>query len=400
MNSIIFLIVFFIGFSLPNGNTFYLYFPGVTLSLNEIAYILLPLINFFSTKTHSEFNGKKHLNKVIILFFISIFISEYIKLIIFQHNIDDVIKSIRVGLPLFSTLLIFYKGFCVKIKYMWNALMLVIFVSVVISFISLFVSMPFLQLGNPVDRLIENGGRIGNSNAPFGIVSIYILFKGYKNVYMQSNLTYLGLVASSISLVASFNRTYLILSFLMGVFIFLRSGKLILKIRQIVLIVFVIIFIVLLYNSNEYVKKQVDTRILSVIKQDDSVYNQAIADNRDIMYESIFDQVKEGYWKNGMSITTPIFIWENYGRYLPMDITDITLVNLLLRYGFFPTLLFLYLLYSMNKINKDPLFSTALLLYFLASFNMCSLMRHNSILFLGMVFYLTIITVDLKHHQN
>ena len=59
----IFYVILFIGFFLPTNSNFYLPLPGVLLSINEFAFILLPIINLFCYSQEQSNNQKQSVKK-------------------------------------------------------------------------------------------------------------------------------------------------------------------------------------------------------------------------------------------------------------------------------------------------------------------------------------------------
>ena len=387
--NLLFYFLLFVGFFLPTNGNMYIPLPGVYLKVNELAFILLPIVNLFCTSKNKRFRLDRKLAKYIVLYLIVVFITEFLfKPIAFDQSFGDSFKSFRLGLPLYSSLVLIYSGIRADIKVVWKILLVAVGISVILSIISVFVSLPIYYNVEEEDLLNVFQGRILNSNAPFGIIGLYLIFADKNKWYNQGKLVLYISILSIIALIISFNRTYLFLIVLE--FLYLSyitfSKKTFYKIILYPVFSFMLLFYG--YNNVDIVQRQIDKRILSILFQETSLAESTIDGNRDVIYAAMATRIEEGYWLIGMPYNIPIYIKDgNYERNdIAMKITDTSFVNILLNYGFFPLILFLLIYHRLYKIVPSKIYKFLLILFLLASLNIDSLMRHNSIFFLIILF--------------
>ncbi|MBZ9629079.1 hypothetical protein LB450_13300 [Psychroflexus sp. CAK1W] len=393
--NLIFYILLFFGFFLPTNSNFYIPLPGFLLQFNELAFLLLPFVNTLCTsKKQVRLKDFKLKKKIVLLLFIILFTEIIIKGLLYNQSIVESFKAVRVGLPLFSSVVLLAQGVRADIRVIWKVLLWAIISSVILSIISIFIMLPIYNDIEASDNIIEVfRGRITNSNAAFGIIGLYLLFKDKDKWYNQGLLVKTASVLSVISLILSFNRTYLAilaLEFLYLSFTTL-SFKNVFKLISLSVILFGIV--IWSYNNIEQVQRQLDRRILSIILGQTNLYESAIENSRTVIYEGIVERVNEGHWIIGLPIDKPIFYWQKPTGAEPMIITDTSLVNILLRYGMIPLILFLWILHYMYRESSSGIVPFTLIIFLIASLNIDSLLRHNSILFL-------IILIFITHHEK
>ena len=383
----LFYILLFIGFFLPTNNNFYIPLPGVLLKVNELAFLLLPIVNVLCVSKGSvRFIDKKLSNRIIIFIGIILFTEFVVKRLYFGQGFGDAFKTIRMGMPLFSSLVLILQGIRVDIKVVWKVLLVAISSSVILSLISLIIPLPiYYDLESGADLLKENQGRVMNSNASFGVIGLYLLFENKDKWYNQGRLVRITAILSLIALVIGFNRTYLAILTLEGCYLVYKNFS----VKQIVRGIFIagMFFGVGLYAyfNNTIIQRQIDKRILSIVFQETTIAESTISDNRDGIYANIEERLEEGYWVIGLPYKVAIF--EGYspkkGRYKATK-TDISLINLLLRYGILPLIIFIFIIWRLRYHT----FRLALFLYALASLNIDSLYGHNSIFFIIIITFL------------
>ncbi|WP_432673085.1 hypothetical protein [Flavobacterium sp. SM2513] len=397
----IFYVLLFIGFFLPTNSSLNISLPGVSIFVNELAFLLLPVVNLFCTNKSKKIQIGLKISKYIILYLILVFLTEFIfKSIVFNQSIGDGFKAFRIGIPFYSSILLLYSGFKADIKIIWKIILWAVVISVLLSIISLYIDLPIYSDTEDMSVLEFNQGRVVNSNAAFGIIGLYLLFADKDKWYNQGKLVKYASILSVIALVLSFNRTYLALMVLEFAYLAYKTLTFnsIFKILVYPFVFLIVTFIA--YNNNVLIQRQIDNRILSILFEEQTLAESAIDGNRDMIYEGMLSRIEEGYWVIGLPYNEPIFL--NNSAYVandvPMSVTDTSPINVLLRYGIIPLLFWLLILKTMFKKNKSLFFRTALIIYAVASLNLDALFRHNSILFLIIIFYLTILPLHEKNY--
>ena len=371
------------GFFLPTNSSFFLPLPGVLLKINHFAFILLPIINLFCYSKNSVIIKNTRIKRNIVLFFIVLVFTEVVlKNLLYGQSPGEAFNSIRIGLPLFSSLILIAQGIRADIRIVWKTLLMAISASSLISFLSLVIDLPiYYGLESGANILEATRGRVGTANNTFGIIGLYLLIEDKNKWYNQGKLVKITAVLSLISLLLGFNRTYLALLFLEGLYLTRKniSVKKVMKVLFIASIFLGIAFYV--YNTNDIIRYQVDKRMLSVVLGEAALKNSVIENNRDIFYDNIEARIKENHWIIGLPYKKPIFRSYNFeNEYVATAKTDISFINILLRYGFLVLLLFFVVLHLMyrNKYFIPIIFWV----YFVASFNIDSLLAQNSVFFL------------------
>ncbi|MBD3629507.1 hypothetical protein [Cyclobacterium sp.] len=378
----LFYVLLFIGFFLPTNNNYYLPFPGVFLKINELAFVLLPIINIFCFSRNKIKISDISLKRFIFIFFCLIFFTEFIfKIVAFDQSFGNSFKSFRLGIPLISSLVLLYFGIRSDIRIVWNTILLAIGSSVLLSLVSIFIELPIyydLEEGNSLEH---NDGRLMNSNAFFGFIGLYLLFKESDLWYNQSRLVKFVSILSVMSIVLTFNRTYLaaiVLEFLYLSYVTF-SKKNFFKIIFIPVLLSLVFF--MSYHSSNVIKRQVDKRIFSIVFNEASLVESTVEGSRSMIYENIQQRIDDDYWIIGMPYSVGIFQkFVPFEGYLDATKTDISFVNILLRFGFLP-LVYFFLIY-IRIIQKKYLPFIIYILALLTSLNIDTLFSHNSILFL------------------
>lgn len=386
--NIVFYLLLFIGFFLPTNTNMYIPLSGILLKVNELAFLLLPLVNLFCTSNYKRFKIGKKLSNPILLYLVLVLITEFVfKPLFLGQSFGGSFKTFRIGLPLFSSLFLLYSGIRANVKIVWKVLLVAVGISVLLSILSIFINLPIYYEMEGENVLAMFKGRVINSNASFGVIGLYLLFKDKDQWYNQGRLVKIVSVLSVIALIISFNRTYLALLVLEFLYLALKtfSRRTFTKALLYPIIFFGIAFYS--YNNFDIVQRQIDKRILSIVFQETSLAESTINDNRDQIYEGIERRIDEGYWVIGLPYNSEIFkMYKLAGGEYRARKTDISIVNILLRYGFLPLLFFLGLLYRIQKKKYVPFIILAI--YVLASLNTDALFGQNSILFLILFAYL------------
>lgn len=393
----IFYVILFIGFFLPTNSKFYLPLPGVLLSINELAFILLPIINLFCYSKHNVIIKNTRIKRnIVLLFIVLVFTEVVVKNLFYGQSFGEAFKAIRIGLPLFSSLILIAQGIRADVRIVWKTLLMAICVSEILGYISLVINLPiYHDIESSVNILEERRGRLGTANSTFGIIGLYLLLEDKNKWYNQGKLVKMTAVLSLIGLLLGFNRTYLALLFCEGVYLTRKqfNVKKIMKVLSIASIFLGMTFYV--YNTNNTIRYQIDKRIFSIILGEKDLKESTIANNRDIFYENIEARIKENHWIIGLPFKKPVFIDYNMENgYFARSKTDISFINILLRYGLLVLLLFFVVLHLMYQ--KKYFIPIIFWVYFLASFNIDSLLAQNSVFFL-FIFSFTLLS---KNNSN
>ncbi|MGK7896539.1 MAG: hypothetical protein AB4372_23695 [Xenococcus sp. (in: cyanobacteria)] len=330
-----------------------------------------------------------------------VFTEVIVKNLMYGQSFGEAFKSIRIGLPMFSSFILIAQGIRADIRIAWNTLLVAISASVIIAGLSLVIDLPiYYELESGADILAEFGGRLGNANFHFGLIGMYLLIHDKNNWYNQGKLVKITAILSVLALILNFNRTFLALLFLETIYL-LRirfNVKKILKISFYGILVLLIFFGA--YSSNETMRYQIDKRIFSILLGEQSIAEGTIKGNRDVIYSAVEEKLTSGYYVIGLPYKTPIFTWAprwSTDVERDMNVTDTSAVTILLRYGIIPLLLTLLILKQLFSFSNSLFFKTILVLYLIASLNLDIILRQNSILFLVFIFFITNAKI---HEQN
>lgn len=384
----LFYIVLFLGFLLPTNVDFFIKFPGVLLPVREFAFILLPLVNLFCRSSRSINIANRKLKALIACFLIIIFFTEFLKHFFYYEGIENAIKTIRMGLPLFSSLILVYTGIRADIEKVWKTLLCAVSISSILSLLTLFVFLPIYPPLDGQNILEVLQGRLVNSNCTFGFIALYFILKDKGTWYNKGWLPVLTAFLSISSLIMSFNRTYLALLILAFLYLSLTNFS----VRKILRLVFYPVIAITIfmsaYNYSDVIKNQVDTRILDVVFGATLLSESVYENNRDVIFDGVSNRINQGYWLFGLSYNTPIYSAVNAsnGEVTLKPSTDTSVVNILLRYGFLPFLFFISIFYYLiSKINSG-IFIFSFVIYFFASFNTDAFVKDNSVFFLLIIY--------------
>lgn len=389
---------------LPSNSNFYIKFPGFFLTVSEILFLLLPVVNFFCfSRNRVSFQNKRIKILIIIFLCLVFFIEFFLKILLFNQSIIDSVNSIKIGLPLFSSMILLIQGIRSDIEKVWNIILIAISFSVFLSIISIFVSIPIYNDVEITGNILEFfEGRLFNSNASFGIIGLFLLYDNKNSWYARGNLVFLACCVSILSLFLTFTRTYLALFFITFLILYFSrfSIKKLIKSSLNILIIFLLSFV--LYNKTEFIRNQIDKRIFSTIFDASELYTQTVDNNRDVIFDGVKERLSEGYWIIGLPYNKPIFIAKaNYLRdELYFAKTDTSFINILLRFGILPLSLFVVILYYLSKF-KLFIFNYTLIVFLIASLNIDTLFSHNAIFFLIIIFFVSLkINLSNKNRQN
>lgn len=384
----IFYLILFLGFFLPTNGDFYIAFTGVLLPVREFAFLLLPVVNLFCWSNRGVSITDRKLKTLIALFLIIILFTELFKHLYHDEGIGNAVKTIRMGLPLFSSLLIVYTGIRADIEKVWQTLLYAISVSAVLTLITPFVFLPIYPSVEGQNILEALYGRLVNSNNTFGFIGIYLLFKDKACWYNKGWLPRLTALLSITSLMMSFNRTYLALLVIAYMYLSFTEFS-IRKIFRIVSYPVIAIGIFLAaYNYSEVIKMQVDKRIFDIVLGSTLLSESVYENNRDVIFEGVSNRIFQGYWLFGLSYDTPVFSGYNASNdeYSDKPSTDTSLLNILLRYGIISLLLLIMIFYHLCFKSNPGVFIFSFSVYFIASLNTDAFFKDNSVFFLLMIY--------------
>lgn len=385
----LFYIILFLGFFLPSNSFFYFDVFGVSFRINEIAFILLPLINCLcSSKNSVKINDKK-IKILILLFIIIVLFTEFSKIIIFNESLFNTIKAIRIAIPLFSSLLLVYMGIRADIRKVWRTLLWAISISVFISLLSLVINLPIygdVEING--SNILSVEGRLYNSNVSFAVIGLFLIFKEKNKWYNYGRLPYFVSISSIIAIILIFSRTYLAIIFFGYIYLAMKTFTWKTASKFIMIPILIFSSFLIAYTNSPAVQRQVDRRILSIILDETTISELTIVNNREIIYESVLDKIKKKYWIIGLPLSKPILIWYNKDGHdrLGMYVTDTSIITVLLRYGIIPLLILALIYIRLFKYYKIPIFKFTFLMFLLVSWNVDSLFRANSVFFLFMIF--------------
>ncbi len=83
----LFYVILFIGFFLPTNNKFYIPLPGILLSYNELAFLLLPIINLLCySKNNVTINSARIKRNIVLLFIVLVFTEVVVKNLVYGQS--------------------------------------------------------------------------------------------------------------------------------------------------------------------------------------------------------------------------------------------------------------------------------------------------------------------------
>lgn len=384
----IFYLVLFLGFFLPSNSNFYISFAGIEFQVREIAFLLLPVINLFCYSNNRVKIADKKLQYLILFLIATVVVTEVLKHLYYGGGLGAAFKTIRIGLPLFSCLVILFFGIRANIEKVWRTLLWAIAVSAVLTLMTPFVYLPIYPVIEGENIIEATAGRFINSNASFGIVGIYLLYKDQDRWYNQGLLPKITAILGIIILIMSFNRTYLALLALAFVYLTFSefSYKKAFKYISIPCIAMGIFWGA--YNYSDVIQRQIDKRIINIVLGQTDLVESVYVNNRDNIYVGIVEKFEEGDWLVGLPYSEKIFYSYRPDGIYGASKTDISLINVLLRYGIIPFILLMLIFYGLYN-SEVPFIKFTFLFFLIASLNIDSLLAHNSILFLTFVLFVT-----------
>lgn len=378
----------------------FLYLPsfgGIIFSAKEISLMALPVVYYFfypDRKLHVISPG---LRQLIFLFFGAIVLAEFLKMGFYRQSVGDIAKSVRVGIPLFSGLLILVQG--VKLNPKWCVS---VFLSILALSMLLTPIMPFLGLDGvyrdlgdaEIELEVLKRGRIFNQNFPFALIGVAALFvcrKWGAGDRAERRLYHLVVALSCLSVlvaVLSFNRTFLAGMALVGVICSIRYFQASRLVKGGLIVLIAIGPALAFYNTSEEVQRQVDTRILEVLEDRDVFLERIYYQNRAQMYEYYWGDLKQ-FWSLGLpGYRHPWVTSEGTSSK-----TDISLYNIWIKYGLGALVVFVVFWAKfyrsarnwLGRIQSDSIAGgllravvVAFPVYLLASLNMDVLVHHNA----------------------
>ena len=374
---------------MPSNSSFFITLPGVQLQVREFAFFLLPIVNLLCRSKNKVWIADRKLKSLIAWFLIIIIFTELFKHLYFDEGLGNVFKTIRIGLPLFSSLLLVYTGIRADIKKVWRTLLWAISVSSVLTLITPFVFLPIYPSIEGENILEAAKGRLMNSNASFGIIGVYLLYKDKNHWYNNGMLPKLTALLSIAVLILTFNRTYLALLVLAFLYLSFTEFSLRKAFKIISIPIVAIIIFLTVYNFSEVIQRQVDKRIFDIVLGTTLLKESVYENNREGIYDGIINRINEGYWAFGLPYTTEIFVlYKTDGTIYKASKTDVSIINVLLRYGLVPLIFFLLILLRTYRLDFE-IVKFAILLYSLGSLNIDSLLAHNSIMFLLILLFIS-----------
>ncbi|WP_299714631.1 hypothetical protein [uncultured Tenacibaculum sp.] len=333
-----------------------------------------------------------------------LFTEVIIKGLIYNQSFSESFKAIRIGIPLFSSLILLFQGVKVNIRIVWRILLIVVILSTVLSLLGIIFRLPIYQnLESGENILVKSYGRILNSNAAFGVIGMYLLVSKDKNWYNEGKLVKFASVTSVIALLLTFNRTYMAI-LVLEVIYFTREkftvGK---AIKALFLTSVLVVSVFFAYLSNDVIKKSVDKRITSIITGDKTLKSSTIDENREIIFNGVSNQLNAGHFWIGMPMNEPIFIWPkkwSTDEDREMRVTDTSFITFLLRYGVIPLLITIVVFKQLFKKSDHIFYKSIFVFYLVASLNIDSLLRHNTVFFLIIVFIISNFKENLSDDKS
>jgi hypothetical protein len=364
------------------------------LKISEFAFFVLPVINLFCYSPSSAiFKNPRLKRNIVLLVIVVVFTEVILKKFMYGQSLGDAFKAIRVGLPLFSSLILIAQGIKADIRIVWKTLLFAVSASVLIAILSMFVNLPiYPNFDDGADILREQGGRLGNANFHFGLIGMYLLIQESDQWYSKGRLVKITAILSVFAIILSFNRTLLALMFLEAVYLLWNrfNFKKIMKISSYGILALVVFFGA--YANNQTMRNQIDKRIFSILEGQQSIAENTVDGNREVIYTAVEEKLTSGYYVMGLPYKTPIFTWVARWSFQDdrhMRVTDTSAFTIILRYGLIPLLLISIILRQLHSLSNNLFFKTILILILIGSLNLDLLLRLNSTLFLAFIFMIT-----------
>lgn len=379
-----------------------LYFPsvgGVILSAREVCFLALPVVYYVFYPDRKIHVVGLDIRKLIFAFLGVIVLAELLKMGFYRQSVFDMAKSIRVGIPLFSGLLILVQG--VKINPRWCIglfLGIVAFSLLLTPLLVLFgIELGYRDLGHgEIDFDLARQGRWYNQNYGLAFIGVAALLLGglWKGVDRDDRrIYYLSLSASVLAVgvaILTFNRTFLAGIIMVAVFCMIRYFRATMTLKFVLIGFLTVSPAVILYQTNEEVQRQVEKRILNIVAdgESDALLESVYHENRDVLY-SHYGRTLQQYWMVGL----PGYSYVSESARGMNTKSDISLYNIWIKHGIGALVLFLIICVKvflsfrrrLGQIEEDNLGSgllrtvvVAMPFYFLTSLNIDALVGHNS----------------------
>lgn len=380
----------FLAFCLPVSVDFSI--GSIYISSREFVFIGLIFITPFVVKNGDCYFSLKE-QWVCVFFIFIVFASEFFKSIIFSGDIKSIVQTLRLLIPFFLVLTFIIFGIRGDVRTVYKVFLLAILCSILLVPVVLVFNIPIFidELGN---SLVFSRGRFSNLNSSFGLISLFLLYNKNKYRYITSGKLFSVVsVLSVLSLISTFNRTYIAVMLIMIIFYTFKRVSFRFSIPILSSLGFL-----LLYFLVDQVQYQVDKRMLSLIDGREGVIEQTVSENRDKIYDSVLEKLESGAWVIGLPSDEPIFEMDRANGLFEAKKTDISFVNVLLRFGLIPFIAYLFILYFLFRRNKRADIGNLLLfLYILVSFNADALLYHNSVFF---CFFITFLILELELEKD
>jgi hypothetical protein len=384
--TLMFAVVVMAGLVLPTNSDFYLPLGHIFLKPAELMYLVLPIINALRPRTQPL--QSENIRTIQLLAVVSlgmIFFTEFVlKSIVFGQSIADGMRSIQIGLPLLSSMVLVSQGARNGNALIWKAMVVAVGLSAVISVSSMFVDIPIYSFDQTEKSILEvTDGRLVNSNSSFGLIALFAIAQLKNGELPRFRGAYIYFLMSIIALFLTFSRTYIAL---VPLSIMLVYGKKLFRVRELakatILLMILATITVSLYRSNERIQAQINQRFLESVS---TIVTGSIEGTRDVIWSGALNRIKEGYWVLGLPFQKEIFThndtYRGPGGKFPQ--TDTSVINLLLRYGIVSTIAVIAFLLMLSR-DSGRIIRLLLLIFTLASINIDSLVSHNAIFFLVM----------------
>ncbi len=393
----IFNLLLFLIFVLPDWDLGSFQLGPVITDIREVSLVLLPIVYFFYPSQNKS-SLRLATKYWILAFFILLVGTELVKKMHYGISLFDTIKNLRIGVPVFSGLLVLLQGKKVNPEFCLKTILVAIIISCVLTPL-------FVLLGiEPANFTLEDRqlqvqyleqGRLINDNYEFGLIGIALLYLVPKVHTYKTGLKRLLLIASVFSLIIMvlfFNRTLLTATFLLGLILFFKNFSL----KTLAYITGAVVLIAVIggyfYQTNAEVREQVQDRILIVFQEEGGLAESVYYDNRDKLYAEYLDQLGD-HWLLGIPGGDVLIDTGN----VMSSKSDISFFNVWIRYGIVAEIVFIIIFIAVCLDHKKKLeylprgslsyqigraVMLTIPLFVLVSFNVDVLVGHNAILFL------------------
>tara|TARA_B110000196_G_C21134794_1_gene660453 strand:- start:139 stop:1395 length:1257 start_codon:yes stop_codon:yes gene_type:complete len=397
-------------FAEPSRNLGVVPLVGFFVSLQEMG-LLLFAYGYYNSGPSISKGRSQNISVFCRILLVVIALSEAYKFFHFGGSVVSLVRVNRMHFNGLASLLIMGMGVRpgarLVVPYIFVGVLISSGFALLFGFLGISPVSPFIaQSAIAIERaeLIENSGRFGGMLSSLGVALLILMYfyNSSRRSFQLSPRWRLVLLAASLCtiliMVTSFNRT------LGGVSMITIAAMLVFHFRfKAAVLGAVVVGLGLIVGSifiatNSNVEKQFRERIEIIFQGREAILESVYYGGRENVYEQVIEKLIE-YPIGGLPYGVPAFVAYREFNVIPFFYTDVSLLNVFLRYGLLAgglsvVLLLMLITDAFSNRNLFPfgelnMFAKMLLyawpVYALISLNYDVLLRHAPILFLTMI---------------